>query len=310
MSYRPATRPTIYFAGVSTAHSSIRRVFPLWSEQLGLDAELVGVDFPLGAPPDAYRRFVSFLAEDPLSVGALVTTHKLDVLESCRDLFAELDPDAVALGEVSCLSKNERGLCGHAKDPVTSGLAMRAFTPEGHWQRTGAVAFLIGAGGAASAIAWHLSAGPGGHPSRLVVSDREPRRLERIRRLHAGGDTPVEFVEVRSTADNDRVLATLPPGSLVVNATGMGKDVPGSPLSDAAVFPLDGLVWELNYRGELVFLEQARAQADARSLVYEDGWTYFLHGWLQAIAEVFHIAVPTDGPAFDELAGLAEGVRS
>lgn len=312
MSFRPATRPTMYFAGVGTTRSTIRRVFPLWAERLGLDAELVGADFPLGAPPDDYRRFVSFLAEDPLSVGALVTAHKIDLLEACRDLFAELDAHALALGEVSCLSKSANGLCGHAKDPITSGLALRAFVPEGHWRRTGAAAFLIGAGGAASAISWYLTAGSDARPASLVISDRDPRRLEKIRGLHAraGGAVPVEAVEVREAADNDRVLAGLPPGSLVVNATGMGKDVPGSPLSDRAAFPSGGLVWELNYRGALVFLEQARAQAAARSLVCEDGWTYFLHGWLQTIAEVFHVAVPTEGPVFDELAALAESVRT
>ena len=53
----------------------------------------------------------------------------------------------------------------------------------------------------------------------------------------------------------------LPPRSLVVNATGMGKDRPGSPLRAGAAFPERSAVWELNYRGELEFLRQARAQA-------------------------------------------------
>lgn len=302
MSFVPAARRTMYFVGVSTAGSSIRRVFPHWSEHLGLDAELVGVDFALGAPADDYRRFVSFLAEDPLSLGALVTTHKIDLLEACRDLFAGLDPYAESLGEASCLSKRGGGLWAHAKDPITSGLALRSVVPEGHWERTRAHAFLIGAGGAASAIAATL----GDSPSRLVISDRNPQRLEKIRRIHPRA----EVVEVRSAADNDAVLAGLPAASLVVNATGMGKDLPGSPVSSAALFPRDALVWELNYRGELSFLEQARAQAKTRSLTCEDGWTYFLHGWLQVMAEVFHVEMPTEGPAFAELAALAEGART
>jgi shikimate 5-dehydrogenase len=312
MTYASARRPTMYFVGVSTARSSIRRVFPLWAERLGLDAELAGVDFRLGAPADEYRRFVSFLADDPRSAGALVTTHKIDLFETCRSLFGGVDQHARMLGETSCLSKDERGLCAHAKDPITSGLALRAFVPEGHWRRTGAAAFLIGAGGAASAISWYLRTSGDGAPSKLVISDRDPQRLEKISRLHGkiDGGSAVDVLEVGDAHDNDRVLASLPRGSLVVNATGMGKDVPGSPLSEHAVFPLDGLVWELNYRGELVFLEQALSQAPARSLVCEDGWTYFVHGWLQAIAEVFHLALPTEGEAFDELAALAEGVRA
>jgi shikimate 5-dehydrogenase len=101
------------------------------------------------------------------------------------------------------------------------------------------------------------------------------------------------------------VLAELPAGSLVVNATGLGKDAPGSPLTDTARWPADAIAWDLNYRGDLVFLDQARA-AGAR---HEDGWVYFLHGWTQVIAEVFGVAIPTSGPRFDALGGIASAVR-
>ena len=73
--------------------------------------------------------------------------------------------------------------------------------------------------------------------------------------------------------DADAVVASLPPGSLVANATGAGKDIPGSPLTDAVVFPRRGVAWEFNYRGDLVFLAQARAQATERELLVADGWT-------------------------------------
>jgi shikimate 5-dehydrogenase len=76
---------------------------------------------------------------------------------------------------------------------------------------------------------------------------------------------------------------------MVINATGMGKDRPGSPVTDKGLFPVNGLVWELNYRGELGFLRQAERQAESRNLTVEDGWVYFLHGWSQVIAEAFHL---------------------
>jgi shikimate 5-dehydrogenase len=60
-----------------------------------------------------------------------------------------------------------------------------------------------------------------------------------------------------------------------------------------------------NYRGDLVFLDQARA-AGVR---FEDGWVYFLHGWTQVIAEVFDVAIPTSGPRFDELGRIAAAAR-
>ncbi len=119
---------------------------------------------------------------------------------------------------------------------------------------------------------------------------------------------PLETVLAPRPEDNDDVLIDLAPQSLTINATGLGKDAPGSPLSSAAVFPERGLVWELNYRGELVFLDQARAQAPSRHLKVEDGWNYFLHGWTQVIAEVFHVDIPT-GEGFDHLSELARTAR-
>ena len=108
--------------------------------------------------------------------------------------------------------------------------------------------------------------------------------------------------------DNDAVLDRLSPGALVINATGLGKDAPGSPLTGAARFPDRAIAWDLNYRGDLLFLDQARAQKAARHLQVEDGWSYFIHGWTQVIAEVFDIAIPTSGPGFDAIAGIAARV--
>ena len=79
--------------------------------------------------------------------------------------------------------------------------------------------------------------------------------------------------------------------SLVVNASGLGKDRPGSPVPDGAQFPRRSIVWEFNYRGTLVFLAQARAQREASALTVVDGWRYFIHGWSSVIAEVFGITL-------------------
>ena len=102
--------------------------------------------------------------------------------------------------------------------------------------------------------------------------------------------------------ENDKTLSQLPPHSLVVNATGLGKDGPGSPITNAAQFPQDSLVWEINYRGDLVFKDQANAQKEAKNLYIEDGWIYFIHGWTQVIAEVFHIDLSERIPELSEIA--------
>jgi len=306
-----ATVPTIYFIGVTTSQSSIRTVFPRWAEHLGLgDVRLDGVDLPLHAPADDYRRVVRFIAEDPLSLGALVTTHKIDLFDACRDMFDEIDPLASLMGETSCLSKRDGRLVCHAKDPISSGLAIDAFLPPGYWQLTGAEACVLGAGGSAIAISWYLSRPARGadRPTRIVVANRSTPRLEALARIHLeiGTDVPVECVHTPSPRAADAVLETLHPGALVVNATGLGKDAPGSPLTDAAAFPDPAVAWDLNYRGNLLFLDRARAAANVR---VEDGWVYFLHGWTQVIAEVFHIDIPTSGPEFDALDRIAAETR-
>lgn len=300
----------MYFFGVTTRRSSIRPVFPRWAEALGLGkALLVGVDLPLHAPSEDYRRVVEFLASDPLSAGALVTTHKLDLYEACKDLFARVDPLARLMGEVSCLSKRDGALVAHAKDPISSGLAVDAITAPGYWRDTGAEAFLMGAGGSATAISWYLTRPERGadRPVRVVVSDRDPQRLDALRRMHTelGTDVPLDCVHVSGPGGNDTILAGLAGGSLVVNATGLGKDAPGSPLAGTAAFPRDAIAWDLNYRGDLVFLDQAREQQVRTA----DGWVYFLHGWTQVIAEVFGVEIPTSGPRFEELGAIAAQVR-
>ncbi|HUG62825.1 MAG TPA: shikimate dehydrogenase [Methylomirabilota bacterium] len=309
----PATRPTLYFIGVTTAKSSIMRVFPAWARHLGLDdAEIKGIDFPLHADPAAYREAVAFIKDDPLSLGALVTTHKIDLYRACRDMFDEIDPHARLMGETSCLSKQGGKLVCHAKDPISSGLALDGFLPPDHFARTGAELFSIGAGGSTIALTWHMMQASRGanRPSCVIVSNRSADRLSEIRRIHGelGSDVPVEYVPAPDAAANDAVLSRLAPGSLVINATGLGKDAPGSPLTDAAVFPERAIAWDLNYRGDLVFLDQARAQREARDLQVEDGWTYFIHGWTQVIAEAFHIDIPVSGPSFDRMAAIAAEV--
>lgn len=310
MIYTPATKPTLYFIGVTTAKSSIMKVFPAWAEFLGLkDAVIKGIDFKLHDDPAAYRAAVEFIRDDPLSMGALVTTHKIDLYAACKDLFDMMDPHATLMGETSCISKRDGKLICHAKDPISSGLSIDGFLGSRYFEKTGAELFSMGAGGSTIAITWHLMRASRGLdvPSRIVVSNRSQHRLDEIRAIHAGIEStvPIDYVLAPKPEDNDAVLKALKPGSLVINATGLGKDAPGSPLSDAAQFPERAVVWDLNYRGDLVFLDQAHAQEKDRTLHVVDGWTYFLHGWTQVIAEVFSIDIPASGPVFDRISEIA-----
>lgn len=305
--YQKATQPTIYFIGVTTGKSSIMRVFPKWAEALGLkDAVIKGFDFAPHSDPALYRECVEFIKNDPLSLGALVTTHKIDLYNSCKDLFEYMDPYAEQLGEISSISKKDGKLCGHAKDPISSGLALDAFVPENFWKDHGGEVLLLGAGGASLAMSVFFT--QEGHkdnvPKKITIANRSVPRLESAKKLLAdlNPNVPIAFVHNPTAADNDKTIAELPPYSLVVNGTGLGKDAPGSPITDDAQFPENGLVWEINYRGDLIFKDQALAQKEQKNLTVEDGWIYFIHGWTQVIAEVFHVELSHRIPELSEIA--------
>lgn len=288
-------------------------MFPLWAEILGLkDAQLVGVDLPINAPAELYRRAVEQIKHDPLSLGALVTTHKINTLNAARDLFDDLSADADFCGEVSCIYKRDGRLIGHAVDPVTSGLSMQQFIPAEYWAEHKSDVLCLGAGGSAVAIITYFATRhpAGDRPRRMVVVNRSQGRLDGLEELMSRlpvSSMEFDFVLNSDPLVNDRLMGDLPAYSLVINATGMGKDTPGSPITNAGLFPVDGIAWELNYRGELDFLQQAQAQEKTRHLTIEDGWYYFLLGWSEIVGTVFD--VPITPHVFKQLAQAAESIR-
>ena len=304
------SKSKLYFIGVSTGGSSIMRIFPKWSDILGLNCEIVGIDLPLRAPADRYRCVLQDIVADPSVRGALITAHKIDMLRACRDQIDELDEYASICDEVSCIIKRGGKLLGFAKDPISSAQALGQFVPRGHWREGARDVLCLGAGGAAVAISVCLARDSASdQPRRFLLTDIAPERLDSIRQVHQRLDTRLQFEYhlSKSAADNDRLLRGLAAGSLVINATGLGKDRPGSPLTPGAQFPQDGLVWELNYRGARDFMRQAAAQAEALNLTIEDGWKYFLHGWTEVIAEVFDLTL--DSETFAQLSATAAKIR-
>ena len=131
-------------------------------------------------------------------------------------------------------------------------------------------------------------------PAKIVVANRSLPRLEECEKINNEfypNTIPAEYYLTPEPGQNDAEMAKMGKGSLVINATGLGKDRPGSPLTDAAVFPENALVWELNYRGERLFMHQAEAQEKTRGVKVIDGWMYFIYGWTQVIADVFHTEI-------------------
>jgi shikimate dehydrogenase len=305
--------PAFYFIGVTTGQSSIMKIFPLWMNDLGFgQIRIAGYDIEPRGPREEYRRIVRHIRDEGNAVGGLVTTHKIDIVQAAYDLFTCFDEYALIFGEISCISKKRGLLHGHAKDPISVGLALEAFLPPGYWaDHVGAHALIMGAGGSGLALSVFLMKKSHGRniPSRIILSNRRIERLDHARHVHnrVGRATRVDYEQVGHGRSNEDIIGSLPKGSLVVNATGMGKDSPGSPVSGDILFPESGFVWEFNYRGGLDFLKQAAAQKESRGLTVEDGWIYFIHGWTQVIGEVLGIEL-TEAD-IERLSGIAKERR-
>jgi shikimate dehydrogenase len=304
--------PTFYFIGVTTGKSSIMKVFPLWMKVLGReDVVMEGIDCKIHDEPEAYRRAVAQIKYDPLSLGALVTTHKIDLLNAARDMFDYLDPYAVITGEVSSISKLEGRLEGHAKDPLTSGASLDAIIEKGYFGKTKGHVLCFGAGGSGVATLLHLinKKDKEDRPERFTFVNRSQGRLDHAKEMVGGLETDIEIEYIQNSDPlvNDKIMEKSPPYSIIINATGMGKDTPGSPITWEGKFPMNSISWEFNYRGELDFMQQSLAQVESRNVKVEDGWIYFVHGWTQVVAQVLHFDL---APAlFDKLNEAASTVR-
>ena len=116
----------------------------------GLDAVLV----PMSVPPEGLAAAVHGLRalRSPAAIGASVTIpHKLAVATLCDELSAE----AKAIGAVNCLQFDDGTIIGHNTD--CDGF-LDALTGAGFDLR-GKRVVLLGAGGAARAVAWGVRGG-------------------------------------------------------------------------------------------------------------------------------------------------------
>ena len=270
-----------------------------------------GVDCKIHDDPPVYRRAVAQIKYDPLSLGSLVTTHKIDLLTAARDMFDYLDPYALITSEVSSISKLDGRLEGHAKDPLTSGASLDAIIEKDYFSNTHADVLCFGAGGSGVATLLHLinKKDKADRPKKFVFVNRSQGRLDHAKEMVGGllTDIEIEYICNSDPQINDKIMEKFPPYSIIINATGMGKDTPGSPITWQGKFPENSIAWEFNYRGELDFMHQAQAQVETRNVKVEDGWLYFVHGWTQVVAQVLHFEL-TPG-LFDQLNQAASTVR-
>ncbi len=290
----------ILFVGVTTGSSLVHRALSAWQPLLGQACSLRGADIPLGADGETYLSLLDDLRRANGVAGAVVTTHKVRLLRAGRARFAWLDPLALACQEVNAIRRAGGGLRGWARDPVSVGRVADRIWPATGLPGAGRDVICLGAGGTAVALAYHLCTSRArvrftcADPSRAAIG-----QLARLARRPVDGHV--------GDGPWDDLVSAAPPGSLIVNATGMGKDRPGSPVTSRVRFPSQSVIWELNYRGDLRFLDHARRQAAGSGLQVHDGWQLFCHGWAAALTAV--LGLPDDDSLGDRFAGAAQSLR-
>ena len=298
---RMRDRSRVTFVGVRTEGSSIIPLLPRWAATLGIDVDITARDLPLDAGAQSYREMLLTLREDERGAGLVITSHKVAFFRHGVDLIDEIDRDAATCGEISVVTKRNQRL---AASSLSAAISKMFVVLVSEMPFDGDV-LCLGAGGAGAALSLGVSqvAPPS---TRVVLTETSEARYEWLRTSLVDRDD-LELKRVTHPQETGDLLRSLPPRSIVVNATGVGKDVPGSPLPDDALFPEESTIWDLNYRGDLGFVRQAEDQAAARSLRVEDGWRLFVRSWADMLATMFDVQI--DEGMFETLARIAEPYR-
>jgi shikimate dehydrogenase len=216
------------------------------------EARIDAVMIPIGVPPEAFAQIVGALGA-MRALGACVTLpHKLAAAALCD----ELSPAARAIGAVNCLAFDGRRVSGHNTDAggFTDSLVAAGFAPAGKR------CVILGAGGAARAVAYGLTASD--------VRDVEviARRPDEVSWAAARPWSAGQLAESLARAD------------LVIDATPMGLTDADAAAIDA--IPLEALgagawVSTLIYHRPTRLIERARqrghATLDGRGMLVHQG---------------------------------------
>jgi shikimate dehydrogenase len=234
--------------GNPVAHSRSPRLHGYWLRQYGIDGAYV----PLPVAAENFARAVRGLADCGFRGANVTIPHKLAAFEVCDSV----DASARRAGAVNTLVFRDGCIHGSNTDGFGFLESIREQAPG--WQATDGPAILLGAGGAARAVAAALL--DAGCP-RLTLVNRTAGRAEALARDLGG---PIEVA----------ITPPLASAALLVNTTSLGMAGHGALELDLTPLPANAVVADIVY----VPLETALlAQARARGLRAVDGLGMLLH---------------------------------
>ena len=227
--------------GWPVSHSLSPRLHGFWLAQYGIDGAYV----PLAVRPENFAEALRGLAKLGFAGANVTVPHKEAALAAVDDATAE----ARALGAVNTIVVGADGrLFGSNTDGGGFLANVRDFFPG--WSPVDKTVAVLGAGGAAKAIAWTLCAG--GATVRII--NRTPGRAEEL--AYALGSKALAVAW-------DKCGAAIEDVDLLVNATTLGMK--GQPMLEIDLGPLagDAIVTDVVYAPlQTDLLQRAKARGN------------------------------------------------
>ena len=282
-------KPTVYVVGAELLPDTFLDVLPKWARRFDhRSTAIVPIAAASAVDGARYQRFVDFMRDEYHVVGAIMVSDAANLFEHAQHMFDEFDDDAQLLGEIGVAVRAPGKLTALAPAKSAAQQAYHALFGE---KSEPAEALIIGATRPARALAMALSSSAGETgPCQVTLTTFDGKSMTDMRQRIA--ELPDEkrpiLRHIETQLEHDRLVTLLPPGSLVVNATPLADEDTPSPVGSAALFPQDGLVWDLDAVGiSSPFLDKARQQRSARGLRLADGPAFHQLQWLAAVAAVF-----------------------
>ena len=260
--------------GHPVTHSRSPRLHGFWLQRYGID----GAYIPLGVAPGGFGAAVRALVDLGFRGANVTIPHKLAAFEIC-DAVA---PFARRAGAVNTLIFRDGRIEGSNTDGFGFLESIRGAAPG--WRADAGPAVLLGAGGAARAIAAALL--DAGAP-RVTLVNRTAAKAEALARDLGG---PIHVADRPPLED----------AALLVNTTSLGmQGQPGLEV-DLAPLPASAVVADIVY----VPLEtRLLAAARARGLIAVDGLGMLLHQARPGFEAWFGVAPQVDQALRDVVAG-------
>jgi shikimate dehydrogenase len=260
-----------FVIGHPIAHSRSPLIHGTWLAEHGLDGSYERIDV---APADL-PAFVTRFREGEFVGGNVTVPHK----EAIAALIDEVSDTARAMGAINTLWREGGRIRGDNTDAAGFLGHLDATAPG--WDRRAPAALVIGAGGAARAVAYALK---GRGLPRIIIVNRDPARAAE---LVAAFGAPLEALDWSARS------ACVGEAGLIVNTTSLGmKGQPPLDLDLAALRPgtiVDDIVYVPLKTALLV-------EAEKRGAIAVDGLGMLLHQAVPGFARWFGI-VPVVTPA-------------